>query len=57
MINSLKKQDIVKENNMINNELYQQYRQAVDDLRVAFKKTCLYGLCEEVVKKLSKILN
>ncbi len=42
---------------MINNELRQQYRQAVDDLRVVFKKTCLYRLCEEVVKKLSRILN
>ena len=41
---------------MIDNEFRQQYRQAVDDLRIAFKKTCLYGLCEEVVKKLSKIL-
>lgn len=44
------------ENNMIDNELRQQYRQAVDDLRVAFKKTCLYRFCEEVVKRLSKIL-
>ena len=41
---------------MIDNELRQQYRQAVDDLRVAIKKTCLYRFCEEVVKKLSKIL-
>jgi hypothetical protein len=44
------------ENNMIDNELRQQYRQAVDDLRIAFKKTCLYRFCEEVVKRLSKIL-
>lgn len=44
------------ENNMIDNELRQQYRQAVDDLKIAFKKTCLYRFCEEVVKKLSKIL-
>lgn len=41
---------------MIDNELLQQYRQAVDDLRITFKKTYLYGLCEEVVKRLSKIL-
>lgn len=41
---------------MIDNELRQQYRQAVDDLRIVFKKTRLYGLCEEVIKKLSKIL-
>ncbi len=41
---------------MIDNELRQQYRQAVDDLGIAFKKTCLYRLCEEVAKKLSKIL-
>ena len=41
---------------MVDNKLRNQYRQAVDDLRIAFKKTCLYGLCEEVVKKLSKIL-
>lgn len=41
---------------MIDNKLRQQYRQAVDDLRVAFKKTCLYGLCEEGMKRLSKIL-
>lgn len=42
---------------MIDNELHQQYRQAVDDLRIAFKKTYLYRLCEEAVKRLSKILN
>lgn len=41
---------------MIDNELCRQYRQAVDDLKIAFKKTCLYGLCEEVVKRLSKSL-
>lgn len=41
---------------MIDNELRQQYRQAVDDLKIAFKETYLYRLCEEVVKKLSKIL-
>lgn len=41
---------------MIDNELRQQYKQAVDDLRIAFKKTCLYRFCEEVVKRLSKIL-
>ena len=39
-----------------NHKLRQQYRQAVDDLRIEFKKTYLYGLCEEVVKRLSKIL-
>lgn len=41
---------------MIDNELRQQYRQAVDDLRIAFKETYLYGLCEEIIKRLSKIL-
>lgn len=41
---------------MIDNELYQQYRQAVDDLRIAFKNTCLYRFCEEVMKRLCKIL-
>lgn len=46
----------LKENNMIDNELRQQYRQAVDELKIAFKETCLYRFCEEVVKKLSKIL-
>ena len=44
------------ENNMIDNELRQQYRQAVVDFKIAFKEICLYGLCEEVIKKLSKIL-
>lgn len=41
---------------MIDNELRQQYRQAVDNLRMTFKKTYLYRFCEEVVKKLSEIL-
>lgn len=41
---------------MIDNELGQQCRQAVDDLKIAVKETCLYRFCEEVVKKLSKIL-
>lgn len=41
---------------MIDNELRQQYRQAVDDLRTVFKKTCLYRFGEKVMKKLSKIL-
>ena len=45
------------ENNMIDNELRQQYRQAVDDLKIAFKKTCLYRFCEEGMKRLSRILN
>mgnify|MGYP004663884145 CR=1 FL=1 len=45
------------ENNMIDNELRQQYSQAVDDLKIAFKKTCLYRFCEEVVKRLNKILD
>ena len=39
---------------MIDNELRQQYRQAVDDLEIAFKKTYLYRLCEEIVKRLSQ---
>lgn len=41
---------------MIDNELRQKYRQAVDDLKIAFKKTCLYRFYEEVIKRLSKIL-
>ena len=41
---------------MIDDKLRQQYRQAVDDLKIAFKKTYLYGLCEEVITRLSKIL-
>lgn len=41
---------------MIDNELRQQYRQAVDDLKIAFKEIYLYRFCEEVMKKLSKIL-
>lgn len=41
---------------MIDNELRQQYRQAVGDLKTVFKETYLYGLCEEVVKRLSKVL-
>lgn len=41
---------------MIDNELRQQYRQAVDDLKMAFKKTYLYRFCEEAVKRLNKIL-
>mgnify|MGYP000450424192 CR=1 FL=1 len=48
--------DIAETHSMIDNELRQQYRQTVDDLRIAFKKTCLYRFCEEVVKRLSKIL-
>ena len=40
---------------MIDNELRQQYRQAVDDLRIAFKKTCLYRFCEELEEFLSNI--
>lgn len=42
---------------MIDNELRHQYKQAIDDLRTVFKKTCLYRFCEEVEKKLSRILN
>lgn len=41
---------------MIDNKLRDQHRQAVDDLKIAFKETYLYGLCEEVVKRLSKAL-
>ena len=41
---------------MIDNELRHQYRQVTDDLKIAFKETYLYVLCEEVIKKLSKIL-
>lgn len=45
------------ENNMIDNKLCHQYRQAVGNFKIEFEKTCLYRLCEEVVKKLNKILN
>lgn len=41
---------------MVDNKLRQQYKQAIDDLRIEFKKTYLYRLCEEAVNKLSKIL-
>ena len=41
---------------MVDDKLRQQYRQAVDDLKITFKETYLYRFCEEVVKKLSKIL-
>lgn len=41
---------------MIDNKIHHQYIQAVDDLEIAFKKTCLYRFCEEVVKRLSKAL-
>ena len=41
---------------MIDDKLRQQYRQAVNDLRTAFKEADLYRLYEEVVKRLSKIL-
>lgn len=44
------------ENHMVDNKLRQQYKQAIDDLRIEFKKTYLYRLCEEAVNKLSKIL-
>ena len=36
---------------MIDNELRQQYRQAVDDFKIAFKETCLYIVrksCEKI---------
>lgn len=46
------KSEIDKMNNIA---LYEKMA-AVDDLRIAFKKTCLHRFCEEVVKKLSKIL-
>jgi hypothetical protein len=42
---------------MIDKNLHQQYRQAVGNFKIEFEKTCLYKLCEEIVKKLSKILN
>nr|DAW64733.1 MAG TPA: hypothetical protein [Caudoviricetes sp.] len=41
---------------MIDNKIRHQYRQTVDDFKIAFKETCLYRLYEKVVKKLSKIL-
>lgn len=41
---------------MIDNKIHHQYRQAVDDLKTVFKETYLYGLCEEIVKRLSKVL-
>lgn len=42
---------------MIDNKLHQQYRQAVGNFKIEFEKTRLYRLCEEVLKKLSRILN
>lgn len=42
---------------MIDKELRQQYRQAVDDLRIAFKQIYLYRLYEEIVKRLNRILS
>ena len=41
---------------MIDNKIRQQYRQALDNLKIAFKETCLYRFFEEVVNRLSKIL-
>ena len=42
---------------MIDNELRQQYRQAVDDLKIAFKETYSYKLYERVIVRLSDVLN
>lgn len=42
---------------MIDNELRQQYKQAVNELKAGFRETFLYKLCEEIVRKLSKILS
>ena len=42
---------------MTDNELRQQYRQAVGDLRVAYRKTYLYKLCEHIVRILNKMLH
>lgn len=41
---------------MIDNKLRQQYRQVAGNFEIEFEKTCLYRFCEEVVKRLSKIL-
>lgn len=40
---------------MIDNEFRQQYRQAVDDLKTAFRETCLCKLYEGVVMRLNKV--
>lgn len=42
---------------MIDNEIRKKYRQAINDLKVAFTKTWLYRICEQIFEKLSKILN
>lgn len=41
---------------MIDNELRQQYRQAVGNLKTVFKETYLYRFCEEAMKRLDNIL-
>ncbi len=42
---------------MIDNEIRKKYRQAINDLKVAFTKIWLYRICEQAVERLRKILN
>ena len=39
------------------NVIRKKYRQAINDLKVAFTKTWLYRICEQAVERLRKILN
>ena len=43
--------------NMIDNEIRKQYRQVINDLKVAVIKTWAYRICEQAVERLRKILN
>lgn len=42
---------------MIDNEIRKQYRQVINDLKVAVTKTWAYRICDQVVEKFSKIIN
>ena len=42
---------------MIDNEIRKQYRQVINDLKVAVIKTWVYRICEQAVERLRKILN
>ncbi len=42
---------------MIDNEIRKQYRQVINDSKVAVIKTWAYRICEQAVERLRKILN
>lgn len=42
---------------MIDNELSQRYKQAVDDLKITFKEIYLYRLYEKIVMRLNRVLS